>query len=168
AYRSTLRDGARYSAGVSVLKPISDNLHVYGALAHNVRHADSAVFSGAEHSARVELVYGRGFHGNAYASAEYRQGDTVSSGRPSLAALDISHVASVDDAFAGYTAYRYDGRSALYTLGYTLPFGPRNALDLNWRHVRTRADRGAQFSAFSAQAPRYVTDQVTLAYLTSF
>jgi uncharacterized protein YhjY with autotransporter beta-barrel domain len=168
-YSSAQRDGERYGAGLSV-QHSSGDWQAYAALARNLRHAGSAVFSGAERSARAELTWTRGRQGSLYGGVEVRDGDAASSGPQSLAALDIAKVLARDDTFVreNYFAYRYDARTVLATLGYTLPLGPRNAVDLAWRQARTRSDLTPAFSA-TANAPlRYASRQLTLSYLTSF
>ena len=48
AYQSDLRDGYRYSTGLSVRKPVTDHISLFGALAHNERSARSSVFTGRD------------------------------------------------------------------------------------------------------------------------
>jgi uncharacterized protein YhjY with autotransporter beta-barrel domain len=164
AYQSDLRDGNRLAVGVSVRQSLTDRISAFGALTHTERSARSMVFVGRENSARLNLDYSLASNSTFYVTGEVRRGDTVSTGRATLASLDIAKWIALDDAYTdGITAYRLEARTLLGTIGYNLPFGPRDSLDLSWR----RAQATSVESSFYGKS-RYVTDQFSLVYLLSF
>jgi hypothetical protein len=168
AYRSTLRSGTRYALGASVSAPLTDRLDAFGAVTYDNWHARSAVFSGHRWSGRVNLDWALSAQGTLYLGAEYRDGDTTSSGPPSLAAIDIAEVLVADDAFAddGFLTYRFKGRTGLALLGYNHGLGHGVALDLSWRYARTTPRASAPFA--SGTPDRYVANQFALSVLWRF
>jgi hypothetical protein len=164
-YESHLRDGGRYAIGVTVRKPITDRITASAAAAHGERTAVSSVFAGRDESLRLNLDYVASATGTIYLTAEFRRGDTFSSGHPSLASLDVAKVFAADDAFlgAGLTAYRFEARSVLATLGYNLQLGP-GAFDLAWMRAQSTS---VQAPALTGKL-HYVTDQFSLYYLLRF
>jgi hypothetical protein len=164
-FESYLRDGYRYTVGASVRKPVTDRITLFGAVAHNERNAQSAVFVGRDNSARFNIDYAATSTSTLYLTTEYRKGDATSSGLPSLQSLDIAKVFARDDAFNDQLfAYRIDASTVIATLGYNLPFGPRDALDFSWRHVETTSDD----SSIVYGKSRYRTDQLSISYLLRF
>lgn len=164
-FESYLRDGYRTAYGISVLKPVSDRITLFAALTHNERDATSAVFTGHDNSFRFNIDYSATATGTVYLTGEYRRGDAVSSGLPSLQSLDIAKVFARDDAFNDQLfAYRIDAKTALVTLGYNMPFGRRDALDFSFRHVQSTSTE----SSIVYGKSRYYTDQVSLTYLMRF
>ena len=165
-FGSELRDGDRSSIGISLRKPVTDRISLFSAIAHNERNAKSSVFTGRDHSARLNVDYSLTPTSTLYMTGEYRRGDTVSTGRISLATLDTAKVLAPDTAFAGrgLLAYRFDATTLIYTLGYNLPFGPRDSFDLSWRRAQSTSLIAPSFTG----RLRYVADQFSLTYLLRF
>jgi len=166
-YRSELRNGYRYSAGVSARQSLTDRIDIFGSLSHNERIASSAVFTNRDNAARINLDYALSEREVLYATGEYRRGTTFSTGRPSLDNLDVADVFVADDAFPGgqYFAYRFDANTIISTLGYNLGFGPRHSLDVSWRRAQSTP---RQQSTVSSGNSNYVTDQYSIIYLIRF
>ena len=166
-YRSSLRDGYRYSVGVSARRSLTDRIDIFAALAHNERVGDSSVFSNRDNSVRFNVDYALSDRETLYATGEYRRGQVFSSGRASLDNLDVSEVFVLDDAFSGtnFFAYRFDATTVISTLGYNLGFGPRHSLDVSWRRAQSkpRLQSGASTASSS-----YVADQYSIIYLIRF
>jgi len=166
-YRSSLRDGYRYTIGVSARRSLTDRIDVFAAIAHNERVGDSAVFSNRDNSVRVNLDYSLSDRETLYATGEYRRGQTFSTGRASLDNLDVAEVFVLDDAFPGgqFFSYRFDANTIISTVGYNLGFGPRHSLDLSWRRAKStpRMQSGA-----SSGAASYIADQYSIVYLIRF
>lgn len=166
-YESERRDGYRNSIGLSMRQSLTDRIDVFGALAHNERYADSAVFTTRDNSARLNLDWGVGPRSTLYMGAEYRRGDIVSSGRPSLENIDIAEVLVADDAYPGkgFFAYRFEGRTVITTLGYNLGLGPRDSLDFSWRRGEATPSLRPSFATSSSS---YIANQFSIVYLTRF
>ena len=166
-YESRLRDGWHYAAGVSMLQPVTDRIQLFGALAHNQRHATSAVFDTIDNSARVNLDYVVTRSSTLYLGADYHRGDVVSAGRPTLALFDTAKVLVQDDAFPGSQlfSYRFDGTTLVSTLGYNIGFGSRQALDISWRRIKSSSD---YVPAYVTSAASYVANQYSIVYLINF
>lgn len=167
-YESSLRDGHRYSVGLSLRKAMTDRIELFGALANNVRYGRSAVFDTKDYSARMNLDFSLDAGRSIYVGSEYRRGDITSSGSPSLANIDTAELLVADDVFddEGYSTYRFDGSTVMLTLGYSLPLGAKDTLDLSWRQIRSRASEAPDFSG--AGVNRYTSNQFSILYLTSF
>ncbi len=164
-FESYLRDGFHYAVGLSVSKPVTDRISLFGAVTHNERNGESAVFTGRDNSVRINVDYAATATSTIYLTGESRRGDAVSSGFSSLASLDIAKVFARDDAFNDQMfAYRFEAKTAVATLGYNLPFGPRDALDFSWRHVQSTSVE----SSIVYGKSHYYTDQLSLSYLLRF
>jgi hypothetical protein len=165
-YESRMRDGHRYSAGLSASKPVTDRINVFGAIAHGERTGASSVFSGRYNSARFNIDYSVTSTSTLYFSGEYRRGDAVSSATPGLASLDIAKVIAPDDVFRdrGFTDYRFEAKTALATLGYNLPLSNKDSLDFSWRRVQSTSVDSPSFTG----RQRYTGDQFSLNYLVRF
>ena len=167
-YVSHLRDGSHFALGVNAQGALTDRVGVYGELAWNQRRAQSEVWDLNYYSARLNLDYSLGRSGTLYLNGEYRRGDAVSDGRPTLVNVSLSQVFVLDDAFPGKQlyAYRYDARTWVGTLGYNLPLGPRTSIDVSWRRAQgTPTDR----PDFDVQGSlRYSDNQYSLFLLTVF
>ena len=90
AYESQLRDGNRRSVGVNLRKALTDRINLFMAAANNVRTGKSDVFNTRDNSGRMNLDYALATGQTLYLTGEYRKGDIVSSGQPSLKILDSS------------------------------------------------------------------------------
>src|SRR5262245_9688050 len=165
AYDSELRDGTRYSAGVRVLKPLTDRIEVFAALAYNKRDAKSTVFDTEDYSARVNIDYSPTRWSTLYFGAEYRNGDVVSTAIPTAPLIAAAEVIVLDDAFtdAQRFAYRIKATTVITTLGYNLSFGERHSLDFSWRWAQSTADDSPGYAK-----PEYKVNQYTVAYLVRF
>lgn len=165
-YRSSLRDGYRYTVGLSARRSLTDRIDVFAAIAHNERVGDSAVFSNRDNSARINFDYSLSDRETLYATGEYRRGQTFSSGRASLDNLDVAEVFVLDDAYPGsqFFAYRFDANTIISTVGYNLGFGPRHSLDLSWRRAKSTPRMQSGVSGTSS----YTADQYSIVYLIRF
>lgn len=167
-YESALRTGERSSIGLSLGQQLTDRIRWFGALAHNERHGESAVFTGRDNAARVNFDYALAPRRTLYIGGEYRRGDVVSGTRnPALEDFDIAKVLVLDDAFPGgqFFSYRFQGATVLTTVGYNLGLGSRDSLDFSWRRVESTPDHRPSF----ATSPRsYIVNQYSLVYLMRF
>jgi hypothetical protein len=167
-YVSHLRDGSHFALGVNAQGAVTDRIGVYGELAWNQRNAQSDVWDLHYYSARLNVDYSMGRNGSAYLNGEYRRGNTVSDGGPTLVNVSLAQVFVLDDAFPGKQlfAYRFDARTWVATVGYNLPLGPRASIDISWRRAQgTPTDR----PDFDVQGSlRYVDNQYSLFLLKTF
>jgi hypothetical protein len=166
-YETDVRDGQRLSLGLSLTQPLTDRITLFSALASNQRFATSKVFSTADTSVRMNLDYALSAHQTIYLGGEYRNGDVVSTGRASLENVTISKIFVQDSAFSGgqFFSYKVDGTTWLATLGYNQALGPRQAIDLSWRHVESTP---LVRPSWANSARSYVSDQVFATYLLRF
>ncbi len=168
-YRSELRDGFRYTAGVSVRQSLTDRISYFGALAYHWRNADNVVFDNQEYAARLNLDYILTPSQTLYLGAEYRRGDIVTTASGPVIGGPGSGTTLVrnDDAYPGrrLTTYRIDGDTLLTTLGYNLAINADSSLDFSWRRVRATPDSPGVVSSLYS---RYVTNQFAVAYLLRF
>ena len=167
AYESSLRDGYRVSAGVSIRQPLTDRISLFAALSRNIRNARSSVFSTRDNSVRANVDYALSDSQTLYLSGEYRRGDIVSSGRASLENVAIAKVFAQDDVFPGgqFFSYRFNGSTVLATVGYNLSLGSHDSIDFSWRHVRSTPGLRPSFVA----SPRnYLANQLSAVYLMRF
>lgn len=166
-YDSDLRDGYRYSLGLSVRQPLTDRIGFFAAIAHNQRFGRSAVFDTMDSSLRFNFDYALSAKGTIYMGAEYRRGDIVSTGRASLENVTISKVFVADDAFPGgqFFSYQLYGTTWLTNVGYNIALGPRTALDFSWRRVESTPDLRP---SWATSAKSYVANQLFVSYLLRF
>lgn len=165
-FESNQREGYRYAIGAGVRQDLTDRISLFGALTHSQRVARSSVFSGHDYSARINLDYELTKAQTLYFTGEYRYGDIVSTGAHTLANINIAKVFTPDTAFPGLYAYRVDGRTMIFTAGYNYALGGKDSLDFSWRYVRASPDRSPGIPGVSK--PRYVVNQFSIMYLTSF
>lgn len=166
-YQSALRDGYRYSAGLSVSLPLTDRITVFGALSGNNRRSNSEVFRTPDTSARFNIDYALRGGATLYLSGEYRKGDIFSSGLPSLENISVAKMFVQDDAFAGaqYVSYRLEANTTLTTLGYNLGLGARDSIDIAWRRVQSTPGLRP---VWVTSPTSYVTNQFSASYLMRF
>lgn len=173
-YRSGMRDGRRVALGISAREALSDRINVFGALAYNARSASSDVFDEKYNSARLNLDYALGRRITLYLGGEYRRGDVVSSDMPSAESASIARAYATDDAFDGeLTAYRYEAKTTIWTLGGNWSLGPASSLDLSARRASSTTTSQPYIlppppSGNWYGSPRYTATVVSLAYLTRF
>jgi hypothetical protein len=131
-----------------------------------VRKGRSDVFNTRDNSGRMNLDYALATGHTLYLTGEYRKGDIVSSGQPSLQTLDISTVFVRDDVFANpaFYDYRTKGKTGLTTLGYNLSLGTKDSLDFAWRHVKSTPDMVPAY----AEQLQYIDNQYSFSYLMAF
>jgi hypothetical protein len=167
-YNSEVRDGYRYTAGVRVLKPLSDRFDLFAAAAYNRRDGKSAVFDTDDYSARLNFDYRLTRWSTFYLGADYRKGDAVATARPSLALVTIAEAIVRDDAFTDTEriAYRFKAHAVITTLGYNVAFGERHSLDFSWRWAQVTADDEPGFG--TTGRPEYKVNQYSIAYLIRF
>lgn len=169
-FRSDLRTGQRYAIGLSARQSWTDRIDTLAALTWSRRNADSAVFEGSDWGARLNLDYALG-SGRVYLGGEVRQGDTVSTATATPLLAGIARASAPDDGFAraGMTAYRLEARTVIWTLGFNLPLGPRDSMDISWRQIEADPRVPAAAAAlYAGGKPRYRANQLSLAYLTRF
>ena len=168
-YQSEVRDSYRGSAWVSVRKPITNKLQLFSALNYNWRDGKSVVFDTSDIAVRVNTDFAISRRNTVYLGLEYRNGDIVSTGRPSLAFLEIASEVVPDDAFKDTTRYAYqiDGSTWLLTLGYNFAISGRQALDASWRMVNAMPESVSGVS-YAAGRIHYTVNQFSLAYMVRF
>jgi hypothetical protein len=166
-YQSNLRDGIRYSAGISMRQVVTDRIRLFGAVAHNERNGKSVVFDNKDNSVRLNLDYSLGTAGTIYLGGEHRRGDFAIS-VAELWSTYNSNAYTLDDAFPGRLVYsfRFDGTTVLSTLGYNLGMGPRDSIDFSWRRARSSVNYVTP--SWSNATLSYVTNQYSAAYLKRF
>lgn len=166
-YQSYLRNGYRTSFGASVRVPLTDRIGLFGALSYNQRHGNSNVFNTAETAIRLNADYSLSARETLYATGEFRYGDIVSTGRPSLENVSVSKVFVQDDAYAGgqLFSYKLEGRTLLTTFGYNLGLGPRDSLDFSWRRVESTPSLRP---SFLTSPKSYIDNQWSVTYLVRF
>jgi len=166
-YETDLRDGHQFSVGLSIRKPLTDRISIFGALTRNMRYAESAVFDDKDTSARLNIDYAATQSDTLYIGGEYRHGDIVSSGSPSLRNIDLAEVFAPDDAFtsANLYAYRFDGKTAIFTLGYNFALSTKDSLDFSWRSVQSKPGLSPSIASWKST---YRDNQFSIVYLTSF
>lgn len=167
-YESRLRTGGRYFVGVNARRSLTDRIDLFAEVGANARNGRSEVFTWRDYSAKVNLDYSLGRNGVVYLTGEYRRGDTVSTGHPSLVNVGLADVFVADDAFDGLdlVAYRFDARSLLGTVGYNYPLGARDSIDFSWRRVQAAPTARPAFD-FSGSL-RYIDNQYSVVYLMRF
>ncbi|WNO05198.1 autotransporter domain-containing protein [Rhodoferax mekongensis] len=166
-HQSSLRDGYKYSMGLTASRPLTDRITVFGALSTNRRSANSAVFQTADTALRFNMDYSLRNHGTLYLSGEYREGDIVSTGLSSLENITLAKVLVQDDAYMGgkFFSYRFGGSTVLATLGYNIGLGARDSMDFSWRYVESTPTLRPTW----ATSPRsYTANQLSASYLMRF
>lgn len=168
-FDSRLRDGPRYFLGLNAQRAVTDRIDGFAEIGASLRHGQSQVFNGRDYGMKLNLSYAlRAGYGTLYLAGEYRKGDSVSTGGPSLVNVDLAEVLVPDDAFRGQElfAYKLEARTVLGTLGWNYPLGPRAAIDFSWRSIRSTPTGRP---GFDWSGPlRYADNQYSIIYLTRF
>jgi hypothetical protein len=164
-YASTLRDGWRGNAGLSVRKPLTDRIVVMGEAGYQWRNASSNVFDTREATLRAGLDYALARQHTLYLNLEYRDGDAITSSPPEPALAAIKVVSVRDDAFPDQVrnAYRLKARTGLLTTGWNFALTDSQSLDVSFRTVYSRPK-----SQPDGQSIFYVDHQLSAAYLVRF
>jgi hypothetical protein len=166
-FDSHLRSGARYFLGVSAQHAFTDRIELFAQAGRAEQAGHSDVFNGRDDRALLTLVYTLGMKDVAYLTGEYRRGDTVSTGGPSLVNADLAEVLVPDDAFGqALISYRFRARTVLSTIGWNHALGPRDSFDVTWRRIASEplARPGIDFPG----ALRYIANQYAIVYLRRF
>jgi hypothetical protein len=168
-YDSTLRDGYRFSGGLSLRKPVTDRIFFFSALAYNQRDGHSTVFDTRDVSLRANVDYSLAGKQTLYFGLEARDGDIVSTARSNLKYLDIADALVQDDAFTDTTrfAYRFKAYTGIGTLGYNYAFAERAAFDIAYRYAYSRP-REQPNRAIWSDTLYYTDQQVTASVLVRF
>lgn len=166
-YDTLLRDGYRTSIGLTLRKPATDRLFLFGSAGYNRRDGKSEVFDNVDYFVRGTLDYSLGRRSTVYFGAEYRYGDSVSVGLPALAFLDIAEAVVADDVFTDRFAYKTKSHTGIVTMGYNFAFAGRHALDFSYRGVYSRPTDQPP-SNVSEDDIYYTSHQLTASYLLRF
>jgi hypothetical protein len=173
-YDSSLRDGYRQALGVTVLKPWTDRIQLFGALTEFITDANSAVFDTKVTSLRGNVDWSLNNWNVIYLGADYRHGDSVSTVCRNcdlirtLGLLNTATSSVQDDAFGDTVrdAYKLKANAWVFTLGYNHAFTGRQSLDLSWRRVLSK---GLNPAAPATQSDiNYYVTQYSVAYLARF
>jgi hypothetical protein len=162
-YRSHQRTGTRLALGASARQSWTDRIDASVTLGWSRRDAADAVFDERSRTVRAHLDFAAGSLGTLYADAQQRRGDiaTTSAGAESAYAA-AARANAPDAAFgAGYQAYRFDGRTTIWTLGWNLPLDQKQALDFSWRQALS-------FASLPGEEIRYRSTLYSVSYLLQF
>jgi len=172
-YESTLRDGYRHAFGVTVQKPLTDRVQLFGGLTRNISDGKSTVFDARNTALRGNADWTLARWNTVYLGAEYRTGDSVStvSRNDPIRTLGFVNTASAiiqDDAFndTPRDAYRLKAHTVIATLGYNRAFGERHAVDISLRRVQSSVQNAV--APASGSDLRYTANQISVAYLGRF
>ena len=167
-YESRMRTGPRYFVGVNARRSLTDRIDLFAEIGGNARSGRSEVFTWRDYTAKLNLDYSLGRLGVMYLTGEYRRGDTVSTGHPSLVNVGVAEVFAPDDAFDGseLVAYRFDARTLIGAVGYNYPLGARDSIDLSVRRIQATPLARPSFD-FSGSS-RYIDNQYSIVYLMRF
>jgi len=172
-YESTLRDGYRHAFGVTVQKPLTDRVQLFGGLTRNISDGKSTVFDARNTALRGNADWTLGRWNTVYLGAEYRTGDSVStvSRNDPIRTLGFVNTASAiiqDDAFndTPRDAYRLKARTVIATLGYNRAIDERHAVDISLRRVQSSVQNAV--APASGSDLRYTANQISVAYLGRF
>ena len=170
-YHSDLRDGHRFSGGISIRQPVTDRIQLFAVVARNQRQSKSDVFDTRDRAARINLDYELSTTSTIYLGGEYRRGNLVTTG-PAPSIYGKRGVAALDDAYPGQQIYSYrlDGATVISTLGYNLGFGSRDSIDFSWRRISSKLDDTSTTAIYAVNtpAPSYIANQFTVVYLVRF
>ncbi|HEY6720897.1 MAG TPA: hypothetical protein VI363_04600 [Burkholderiales bacterium] len=172
SYESNLRDGYRHAFGVTVLKPATDRVTLFGALVRNISDGKSTVFDARNTSLRGNADWSLSRWDTVYLGAEYRRGDsisTVSRNDPTrtLGFINTANAIIQDDAFSDTRdAYRLKATTLIASLGYNRAFGAGQAVDVSWRRAQSSIQNAV--GPLSGSDLRYTVNQYALAYLVRF
>lgn len=168
-YESKLRDSTRYAAGLSIRKPLTDKIEVFGAVQYDYRDGNSTVFDDKDVAVRAHLDFAPAPRHSIYLGVEYRDGDIVSTALPSLGYVNIGQAIVRDDAFTDTTryAYRIDATAWIGTLGYNFAFSERHSIDVSYRYASARPKNLADVTV-APGAVEYNVNQIALSYLVRF
>lgn len=168
-YQSDLRDGYGTTAGLSVRKPVTDKVFLFGAASYIQYNGRNTVFDTKEWSVRGTVDYALARKHTLYFGLEYREGDSVSSVAPAPEWRSIAKAIVQDDVFTNpqFNSYRFEARSGIVTAGYNFEIAPSQSLDISYHGVYSRPkDQPPSF--VSPNIVYYLDNQITLSYLIRF
>lgn len=168
-YQSEVRDSYRGSVWASVRKPITNKLQLFSALNYNWRDGKSVVFDTSDIALRANADFAISRRNTVYLGFEYRDGDIVSTGQPSLAFVEIASAVVLDDAYKDSTRYAYkiDGNTWMLSLGYNFAISAQQALDASWRMVNATPE-AVSGASYAAGRIHYTVNQFSLVYMVRF
>ena len=168
-YQSDLRDGYGTTAGLSVRKPVTDKVFLFGAASYIQYNGRSTVFDTKEWSVRGTVDYALARKHTLYFGLEYREGDSVSSVAPAPEWRSIAKAIVQDDVFTNpqFNAYRFEARTGIVKAGYNFEIAPSQSLDISYHGVYSRP-KDQPPSYVSPDVVYYLDNQITLSYLIRF
>jgi hypothetical protein len=170
-YRNAQRTGTRFDIGASARQSWTDRIDVSAALGWARRDARERTFDERQRFARAHVDYSAGLIGTLYAGAEWRRGDVVSTA-PAFE-QEYAHAARADAPDAafgpGWHAYRFAGRTTIFTAGWSVPLGRDHSLDVAWRAARSSASLPADaVAAYGGETVHYRSNLYSVTYLLRF
>lgn len=168
-YQSDLRDGNGTTAGLSVRKPVTDRVFLFGAASYIQYNGRSTVFDTKEWSVRGTVDYALARKHTLYFGLEYREGDSVSSAAPAPKWRVIAKAIVQDDVFTNpqLNSYRFEARTGIVKAGYNFEIAPSQSLDISYHGVYSRP-KDQPPSYVSPDVVYYLDNQITLSYLIRF
>ena len=145
-FDSRMRDGGEYRAQLSLQQRLTTRVSMRLGAAASRREGDSAVFDVEGHSGTLDLDWRHGPLGLRLGYARGR-GDVTATSMPGPVILGIAAAVEPDDAYDGaltnLRAYRFDGDTAMLSVGASYALSPDWTLDLQLRRVRVESAGGA-------------------------
>jgi len=164
-YHSDLRDGHRYSTGLSFRSPLTDRIRLYAALVNNRRKGSNPVFDDSDNSFALNLDYDVTRTGTLYLGGERRHGDIVTT-------INYNFIpgSAPDDSFPGMSCVKLGGETKIYTLGYNWGLGTKDSIDFSLRKISSNLDSSsmALLNNFGIWYYSYETKQYSISYLRRF
>jgi FimV-like protein len=147
---SVMRTSTLFSTSLQMTKWLTDAINMTLGLEHRVRESKSVVFDTTDNLffmnfdldlTKTDLLYG---------TFSFVTGDIVSSGTPDIYIINAADAIEPDDAFGGIAnnqfAYRLQGDTNVFTLGYNRIMTRKISLDLSYRYVDSEADGGIVYN----------------------
>ena len=144
-FDSRMRDGGEYRAQLALQQRLSTRVSLRLGAAASRREGDSAVFDVEGHSGTLDLEWQ---HRRLGLRLGYLlgHGDVTATSTPGPVILGIAAAVEPDDAYDGaltnLRAYRFDGDTAMLSLGASYALSPDWTLDAQLRRVRVRSSGG--------------------------
>jgi hypothetical protein len=149
-FGSKMRSSREFRGGAFVMEQVTTQLGTRIGGSYATREADSRVFDLRGETASLNIDWQVTPSFTSYLGYDYRYGDVVSSGIPSLQIVQVAKVIEADDVFGGFNtnefAYRFNGHTQVGTLGFNYTFTPHLALDLQAQDINTRAGFGNHYN----------------------
>lgn len=148
---SEIRDSTTGVLGADVSKWLTSKVNVTGGIDVTVQQAEGTVFDTDSARVFVNLDYLLQSNTILYSTAAFIYGDTVSTGPPSLDAINEADAIELDDAFGGdkvvpnQLAYRLEAKTAVLTIGANIPLTNTLSLDISVRGIHADADGNNEY-----------------------